>query len=100
MTPARVSDFSRLESRAGDILGTPRRRSLKCLLPKSISRTMSRVQRSSSTSMALAIGQNWPYDDIVYLPVGSSITRLSAGVGQYRFCIGAGSDPALSTGRG
>ena len=35
---------------------------------------MSSVQRSSSTSIAFAIGQNWPYVDIVYLPVGSSIT--------------------------
>ena len=32
-TPARASDLSRFDSRAGDIFGTPRRRSLKCLLP-------------------------------------------------------------------
>ena len=64
-TPARVSDFSRLDSSAGDIFGTPRRRSLKCLLPSSSSRTTSMVHRSSSSSIAFATGQNWPYPDML-----------------------------------
>src|SRR6476660_5939777 len=67
-TPARVSDFNRFDSSAGDIFGTPRRRSLKCLLPSNSSRTTSIVQRSSSNSIALATGQNWPYPDIALPP--------------------------------
>ena len=63
-TPARLNDFSRLDKSAGDIFGTPRRRSLKCALPCSNSRTTSNVHRSSSNSIALATGQNWPYVDI------------------------------------
>ncbi len=59
-TPARSSRRSRFDSSAGDIFGLPRRSSLKCRLPSSSSRTTSRVQRSSSTSIAFAIGQNCP----------------------------------------
>ena len=40
--------------------GTPRRRSLKRVLPHSSSRTTSGVHRSVSTSEAIATGQNWP----------------------------------------
>jgi len=50
-----------LDNSAGDILGTPLRSSLKWVLPSSSSRTTSSVHRSSSTSIALATGQNWPY---------------------------------------
>ena len=49
-----------LPTQEGDILGTPRRRSLKCRLPSMSSRTTSIVHRSSSSSIALATGQNWP----------------------------------------
>src|ERR1700744_3372763 len=63
--PAGVSDLRRLDNNAGDIFGSPRRRSLKCALPRSNSLTTSSVHRSSSNSIALAIGQNWPYVDIV-----------------------------------
>ena len=38
--------------------GTPRRRSLNRVLPQSSSRTTSGVQRSVSTSDAIATGQN------------------------------------------
>ncbi len=41
-----------------DINGTPRWRSLKCVLPASNSRTTSGVHRSATTSAAFAIGQN------------------------------------------
>jgi hypothetical protein len=57
-TPARVKVCSRLDSSVGDIFGTPRRRSLKCVVPASNSRTTNTVHRSSSNSMALATGQN------------------------------------------
>jgi MFS family permease len=57
-TPARTSCWSRLDSSVGDMRGTPRRNSLKCRLPVTSSRTMSNVQRSSSSSIALATGQN------------------------------------------
>jgi hypothetical protein len=49
-----------LDSNAGDIFGTPRRSSLNRVLPSNSSRTTSSVQRSSSTSIAFATGQNWP----------------------------------------
>src|SRR5438105_9875637 len=61
MTPARASDWSRVESSAGEIRGTPRRRELKVRLPSRSSLTTSIVQRSSRSSIALATGQNWPY---------------------------------------
>ena len=51
--------FSRFDNSVGDIRGTPRRRSLKRSLPVTSSRTMSSVHRSSSSSIALATGQNW-----------------------------------------
>ena len=57
--PARTSWLRRLDSRVGDIRGTPRRRSLKRSLPATSSRTISSVHRSSSSSIALATGQNW-----------------------------------------
>ncbi len=49
---------SRFDNRAGDIFGTPLRNSLNRVLPKSISRITRSVQRSSSTSIAFATGQN------------------------------------------
>ena len=57
-TPTRSSVLSRLDSSAGDISGTPRRRSLKRVLPHSSSRTTSGVHLSVSTSEAMATGQN------------------------------------------
>ena len=42
----------------GDIFGTPRLSSLKCLDPKQSSRIISNVQRVSNTSAAIATGQN------------------------------------------
>src|SRR5271166_3528092 len=79
-TPARDSDLSRLDNSAGDIFGSPRRRSLKCTLPRSNSLTTSNVQRSSSNSIALAIGQNWPYVDIFQKPFAPvcPVDRLAA----------------------
>jgi hypothetical protein len=60
ITPTRSSVLSRFESRDGDISGTPRRSSLKRVLPDSSSRTTSGVQRSVSTSQVSAMGQNCP----------------------------------------
>ena len=40
--------------------GTPRRMSLKWVLPQSSSRTTSGVQRSPKTSAPRATVQNWP----------------------------------------
>ena len=40
--------------------GTPRRRSLNRVVPQSISRSTSTVQRWQSTSEAIATGQNCP----------------------------------------
>ena len=59
-TPARTSIVNRFDSRAGDIRGTPRRIALNCRLPSISSRMISIVHRSSSSSIALATGQNWP----------------------------------------
>ena len=49
-----------LRDGTGDILGTPRRRSLNRVLPHRSSRMTNGVQRSVSTSDAIATGQNWP----------------------------------------
>jgi hypothetical protein len=61
--PARSSSLSRCDSRLGDMSGMPRLMSTKRRLPRSSSRTTSGVQRSASTSHALATGQNWPYPE-------------------------------------
>jgi hypothetical protein len=58
--PAASNSFKRLDRRAGDMRGTPRRNSLNRLLPHSISRTISAVQREQISSAAMATGQNWP----------------------------------------
>ena len=60
MTPAASSSLSRLDRSAGEQVGTPRRISLKRVLPTSISRRMSGVHRWQMTSAALDTGQNWP----------------------------------------
>jgi hypothetical protein len=60
MTPISSSLRRRCASSVVDILGTPRRISLKRVLPHSNSRTTSGVQRSPKTSAARATGQNWP----------------------------------------
>ena len=60
ITPACSSSLRRLESKVGDMRGTPRRRSLKRVLPHSSSRRISGVQRAQITSDAIATGQNWP----------------------------------------
>ena len=54
------SVLSRFDSSDGDISGTPRRRSLNRVLPHRSSRITRGVQRSVSTSDAIATGQNWP----------------------------------------
>ena len=54
------NSFSRLESSAGDMRGTPRLRSLKRLVPHSISRRISTVQREHRISAPIATGQNCP----------------------------------------
>jgi hypothetical protein len=66
-----------LDGSAGDIFGSPLRGSLKCLLSKSNSRTTSIVQRSSSNSIALATGQNCPYDDMTRSPSDARPVRDS-----------------------
>jgi hypothetical protein len=48
-----------LDSKAGDILGTPRRRSLKRVEPAMNSRNNTIVHRLHSSSEAIATGQNW-----------------------------------------
>lgn len=50
--------LKRCDRSDGEIKGTPRRRSLKCRLPHSSSRTTKGVQRSARISAALATGQN------------------------------------------
>ena len=57
--PAASSSFSRCDSRAGDIRGTPRRRSLKRVEPAISSRSSTMVQRVHRISAAIATGQNW-----------------------------------------
>ena len=57
-TPISSSCFSRWLKSVRDISGTPRCRSLKCVLPSSNSRSTSGVQRSAKTSAPLATGQN------------------------------------------
>jgi hypothetical protein len=61
MTPASSSSRRRRVSSVLDMRGTPRWRSLKRWLPQSSSRRTRGVQRSATTSEALATGQNWPY---------------------------------------
>ena len=51
---------ARCDSSDDDISGTPRRRSLKCVLPTTSSRRTNGVHRSAKISAALAIGQNCP----------------------------------------
>src|SRR5688572_26507403 len=58
MTPTSSSSFSRFDSSEGDMDGTPRRKSLKRVVPHSNSRTTSAVQREQMTSAAMATGQN------------------------------------------
>ena len=48
------------DSSVGDISGTPRLRSLKRVVPQSISRRISAVQREQMISAAIATGQNCP----------------------------------------
>ena len=60
MTPASINSFSRFESSVGDISGTPRLRSLKRVVPHSISRSTSAVHREQMISAAMATGQNCP----------------------------------------
>ena len=60
ITPTSSSSLRRFDSSVGDISGTPRRRSLKRVVPHSSSRTTSAVQREHTTSAAMATGQNWP----------------------------------------
>ena len=59
-TPATSSSLRRLERSVGEQVGTPRRISLKRVLPTSNSRRMSGVQRWQTTSAALDTGQNCP----------------------------------------
>jgi hypothetical protein len=59
-TPISSSLRSRCTSNVVDIRGTPRRMSLKWVLPHISSRTTSGVQRSPKTSAARATGQNCP----------------------------------------
>ena len=61
MTPAFSNSFRRLERSAGDIRGTPRRRSLNRLDPHRSSRITSTVQRVHRISAAIETGQNCPY---------------------------------------
>jgi hypothetical protein len=58
MMPASSSSLSRFDSKVGDMRGTPRRRSLKRVVPHSISRSTSAVQREQTISAAIATGQN------------------------------------------
>ena len=51
--------FSRWESSAGDMRGTPRRRSLNRVEPAISSRSTTMVQRGQRISAAIATGQNW-----------------------------------------
>ena len=89
ITPARSSWLRRFDSSDGDIRGSPRRSSLKCLLPSTSSRTTSSVQRSSSSSMALAMGQNWWYS----APTRSRVLRLAADeLGGTDLVLGGGKD--------
>ena len=58
---AMLSDiFSRRDIIDGAMSGTPRRRSLKRVVPQSSSRRTSAVQREQTISAAIATGQNWP----------------------------------------
>ncbi len=59
-TPAASNSLSRLDKSDGDIRGTPRRRSLKRVVPQSISRSTSTVQRVQRISAAIETGQNCP----------------------------------------
>jgi hypothetical protein len=56
--PAPSGSFSRRESSAGDIRGTPRRSSLNRVEPANISRNTTMVHRVQSISAAIATGQN------------------------------------------
>jgi len=56
--PAVSNSFSRCDSSAGDIRGTPRRRSLNRVEPETSSRSNTMVQRRHRTSAAIATGQN------------------------------------------
>ncbi len=58
--PAASRSFSRCDRSAGDMRGTPRRKSLKRVDPAASSRTRTIVQRVHSISAAIATGQNWP----------------------------------------
>jgi len=49
-----------LDNSVGDIRGNPRRRSLNLVLPHSISRRITTVQREHRISAAIETGQNWP----------------------------------------
>ena len=60
ITPASSSSLRRFDSSDGDISGTPRRRSLKRVVPHSSSRKTRAVQREHTTSAPMATGQNWP----------------------------------------
>jgi hypothetical protein len=59
--PAYCSSFSRRDSSAEDMRGTPRCRSLKRTLPHNSSRTTNGVQRLARISAARETGQNCPY---------------------------------------
>ena len=61
MIPTSSSSFRRLDSRLGDILGTPRRKSLNRVDPAMNSRSKTMVHRVHSTSAAMARGQNCLY---------------------------------------
>jgi hypothetical protein len=52
--------LSRVDSKVGDINGTPLCNSEKRLAPSARSRMISGVQRSQNSSDAFATGQNWP----------------------------------------
>jgi hypothetical protein len=56
--PAVSSSFSRRDSNAGDMRGTPRRNSLNRVEPANISRSTMMVQRVHNISAAIATGQN------------------------------------------
>jgi hypothetical protein len=56
--PAASRSFKRRDSSAGDIRGTPRRKSLKRVEPAIISRNITTVQRVHRISAAIATGQN------------------------------------------
>ena len=58
MMPAASRSFSRCDRSAGDMRGTPRRRSLNRVEPATSSRSSTTVQRVHKISAAIATGQN------------------------------------------